>query len=173
MLSFGLAGGLAPALRAGALVNASSVCTGQGQRLACAEPLRVLLRDALAGIGVHDAPLYGATAPLIAAGDKGALHGAHGVVAVDMESAAIGHVAEEHDVPFAVLRCVVDPCDFTLPRAALVGMAEDGGNRPVATAAAVLMRPWELPKLIRLALWYGDALRALRSAGALLCSQVR
>ena len=52
-------------------------------------------------------------------------------------------------------------------------MADDGGNRPMATAVAVLTRPWELPNLIRLALWYGDALRALRSAGALLCSQVR
>ena len=173
LLSFGLAGGLAPALRPGAVLNASSVCTAEGQILSCADPLRLLLRDALSDITVHDAPLFGADAPLIAAADKRALHATRGTVAVDMESAAIGRVAGEHHVPFAVLRCVVDPCDFTLPRAALAGMAEDGGNRPMATAVAVLMRPWELPNLIRLALWYGGALRALRSAGALLCSQVR
>ncbi len=173
LLSFGLAGGLAPALRPGALVNASKVCTANGQMLSCADPLRLLLRDALSDITVHDAPLYGADAPLVTSVDKSVLHAARGTVAVDMESAAIGRVAGEHDAPFAVLRCVVDPCDFTLPRAALVGMADDGGNRPMATAVAVLTRPWELPNLIRLALWYGDALRALRSAGALLCSQVR
>ena len=169
LLSFGLAGGLAPALRAGALIVATTVHTTNGESLNCDHSLHDALFSSLKASGALSAPLYGADLPIVTHADKRALYETLGVAAVDMESAAIGRAAGEASCPFAVLRCVVDPAYFTLPRAALAGMAEDGGSRPLATAAAVLMRPFELPDLIRLALWYGGALRTLRGAGALLC----
>lgn len=169
LLSFGLAGGLAPALHPGALIVASTVRTAHGASLDCDRSLHDALVTSLMASGVRSAPLYGADLPVVTHADKRALYETLGVAAVDMESAAIGRAAGEAARPFAVLRCVVDPAHFTLPRAALAGMAEDGSNRPLATAAAVLMHPFELPDLIRLALWYGGALRTLRGAGALLC----
>ncbi len=169
LLSFGLAGGLAPALRPGALVIATTVHSKDGESLACDRVLHDDIVARLAGTGALAAPLYSADTAIVAHTDKRALHDTLDVAAVDMESAAIARVARKHDCPFAALRCVVDPADFSLPRAALAGMAEDGSSRPLASAAAVLKHPCELPDLIRLALWYGGALRALRGAGALLC----
>ena len=169
LLSFGLAGGLAPALRPGALVVATTVHTAHGESLHCDRSLHDALLRSLKASGARSAPLYGADLPIVTHAAKRALYETLGVAAVDMESAAIGRAAGEAACPFAVLRCVVDPAHVTLPRAALAGMAEDGGNRPLATAAAVLVHPFELPDLIRLALWYGGALRTLRGAGALLC----
>jgi adenosylhomocysteine nucleosidase len=145
LLSFGLAGGLDPSLRAGALLNASAILTAEQASLPCSDALRTLLECELGDDVRHDALLYGAEVPVVSHAHKRALHERLAVLAVDMESAAIGRVARGRDVPFAALRCVVDPSDFSLPRAALVGMAEDGGNRPLASAAALLRRPWELP----------------------------
>ena len=152
LLSFGLAGGLAPDLRAGALLVASTVHTVQGEVLSADRALHDAILPRLLSLNARSAPLYGADTPIMASADKRALNARHGVAAVDMESAAIARAAKEMQRPFAIVRCVVDPAGFTLPRAALAGMAEDGGSRPFATAAAVLMHPLELPDLIRLAL---------------------
>ncbi|CAN0364054.1 unnamed protein product, partial [Phaeothamnion confervicola] len=160
---------LAPALRPGALIIAPAVHTANGELLACDRSLHDALVRSLMASDARSAPVYGADRPIVSHADKRALYETLDVAAVDMESAAIGRAAAEAGRPFAVLRCVVDPAHFSLPRAALAGMAEDGRNRPLASVATVLMHPFELPDLIRLALWYGGALRALRGAGALLC----
>lgn len=169
LLSFGLAGGLDPTLRPGTVIVASAVRSADGEPLPCDARLHTDLVLQLATRSPCTAAIYGADSPVIAQADKRALHSGLQVVAVDMESAAIGRVARAHSRPFAVLRCVIDPASFTLPRAALAGIGDDGSSRPLASAAALLRHPQELPDLIRLALWYGAALRALRGAGRLLC----
>ena len=169
LLSFGLCGGLDPTLRAGTLVVANTVHSADGQHLHCDVELHADLMGRLTTRRPHTAALYGADAPVIAQADKHALHGSLPVGAVDMESAAIGRVAHRHSLPFAVLRCVVDPASFTVPSAALAGMTDDGNSSPLATVMALLRHPLELADLLRLAVWYGAALRALRGANALLC----
>jgi adenosylhomocysteine nucleosidase len=169
LLSFGVCGGLDPTLRAGALVIAPAVRSAEGEQLTCDIPLHHELMARLVSRHPHAVDLYSTDTPVRAQADKHALHKRLQVAAVDMESAAIGRVADSHGLPFAVLRSIVDPAGFTLPTTALAGMAEDGRSRPLATAVALLRHPRELPDLIRLALWYGAALRALRSASALLC----
>lgn len=169
LLSFGLAGGLDPTLRPGTVIVASAVRCADGEHLRCDTRLHTALRQRLASNGPDMLTLYGADRPIITQADKHRLLDSLQVAAVDMESAAIGRVARARARPFAVLRCIVDPADFSLPRAALAGMAEDGGSRPFATTMALLRHPLELPELIRLAVWYGAALRALRGAGTLLC----
>ncbi len=169
LLSFGVCGGLAPTLQAGTLVIANTVHSSSGEQLRCDTQLRGELVARLTNCHPHEIDLYGADTAVLAQADKRALHKRLQVAAVDMESAAIGHVARAHGLPFAVLRCIVDPAGFSLPSAALAGMADDGRNRPLATAAALLRHPLQLADLIRLAVWYGAALRGLRNAGALLC----
>ncbi len=57
---------------------------------------------------------------LINSGEKRQLHIETGAVGVDMESAAIGEVAQEHGVPFLIVRAISDgahddlPVDFNL-----------------------------------------------------------
>jgi adenosylhomocysteine nucleosidase len=57
------------------------------------------------------------------------------------------------------VRVISDAADRTLPRAAQVAMAPDGGVRIGAVLLAILTRPWQLPTLIGVAM---DADRAMR-----------
>ena len=170
LLSFGVCGGLDPALRAGTLVLANTVHCADGGQLRCDDMLRTALMVRLHTRLPHNCALYAAHTPVLNTADKRALWNSLQVGAVDMESAAIGRVAHARALPFAVLRCIVDPAGFTLPSCALAGMADDGSSRPLATLMALLRQPLELADLMRLALWYGAALRALRGAGTLLCT---
>lgn len=173
LMTFGVAGGLDPSLRPGDLVVASSIWNGDAPRYDCAPPLVEALVASLAPLAPRCAPLASLRSPVADDVVKRALHARHGCVAVDMESAGLARVAAEFGVPCAALRVVIDPADFSLPRAALAGMGENGETHALATALAVLRRPWELPALLRLALWYGAALRALAAAGAALATPAR
>ena len=70
--------------------------------------------------------------------DKAALFERTGAVAVDMESAAIAEVAEQHGLPFLAVRVVVDSAGDVLPAA--------------VTAAADTKATWS-PALSELSLW--------------------
>ncbi|MGE3846262.1 MAG: hypothetical protein AB7I01_05255 [Gammaproteobacteria bacterium] len=170
LIAFGVAGGLDPSLRAGDLVVGSSIRNADGRLHDCAPPLVAALVAALAPLTPRCAPLASLPSPVTDSVAKRALHTQHGCVAVDMESAGLAVVAAEFGLPCAALRVVIDPADFSLPRAALAGMGEDGETHAFATALAVLRRPWELAALLRLALWYGAALRGLAAAGAALAA---
>lgn len=170
LVCFGVAGGLDPRLGPGDLVLASAIRDEHGVLHACDTELVAALGAALAPLSPRCAPLASLAAPLVDSAAKRALNADYGCAAVDMESAALARVAARHQLPCTALRVVVDPAAFSLPRAALAGMGEDGETHAVATALAVLRRPWELPALLRLALWYGAALRGLAAAGTALAA---
>ena len=92
IISFGIAGGLAPHLAAGDWVVASGVRTAQGNFPSDRGWAQALL-EALPG-AVH-AEIIGADAPVAEPADKRWLHQRTGAVAVDTES----HVAKEPRVP--------------------------------------------------------------------------
>lgn len=166
LLSFGLAGGLDPALRAGAVVLAEGVIGPNGERW----PADRAWRDALVAIPGPDSLIMGDVAgsdrPLVSASEKAELFAATHAYAVDMESHAVARVAVENDVPFAVLRAVADTATRTLPRAALSGIGADGRSRPAAVLGQLVLRPWDLPAMLVLALVSARALRVLRRAAA-------
>lgn len=99
------------------------------------------------------------------AAEKHDLHAATRAIACDMESHVAARVAARHDLPFAVARVILDPAGRTLPHAALVSMKRDGGLAVGAIVRSVLLRPWQIPALVRLAGDTGRARRAL-TAGA-------
>ena len=148
IISFGIAGGLDPRLRAGAHVVASSVIGTAGavatdpcwsQALLKARP------DA-----VH-APILGVDEPVF--GPIGKLRKFHrtGAVAVDMESHIAADVATRNGLPFAVFRVVADPAHQRVPRAALLGMRADGTLDRLAVMRAMLSAPAEIAGLIAVA----------------------
>ena len=55
---------------------------------------------------------------------------------------------------------------YSVPSAALAGLAPDGGTRPLSVLAALLRRPQDLPGLVALARAQGRALGALRRVAA-------
>lgn len=153
LLSFGLAGGLAPLLQPGDLLLPGRVLAADGEWLA--DPaLQTRLGGATPGA------LWGGGAVLATAAAKAALHRSSGAAAVDLESAAVARVAARHGLPFVVLRAVCDPAGRDLPRAALVALDSAGRIGPLRVLAAALANPRELSALMVLG---ADAARARRA----------
>jgi adenosylhomocysteine nucleosidase len=161
LVSFGIAGGLAPGLIPGSLVVASGVEVRNQVLSADAQWCRRLLaRLPKAQFGVvHGGEVVAATP-----GAKARLRAGAQAVAVDLESAAVAETCTEAGKPFAVLRAVADPYDRGIPASALVGLDENGDTRPLAVMQALLRRPQDLPGLIRVGLDTKAALQALDQA---------
>ena len=154
LVSFGLAGGLDPLLRAGTLVTPVHVLAEDG-RWTADPALSATLGSPASGT------LYGDGVILTTAAAKRALHARTGAVAVDLESAAVARTAARHGLPFAVLRAICDPAARNLPHAALMALDAQGRIAPFRVALAALSRPREFPALIALARDAALARRAL------------
>ncbi len=79
--------------------------------------------------------------------DKQQLHRLTGAVGVDMESAAIGEIAQEHGVPFLIVRTISDGADEDLPVDFNLFLIPSGWASGILS---ILSRPKSWKKLIRL-----------------------
>ena len=165
LLSFGVAGGLDPALAPGDLVIATEVDL-DGASLKADEAWAKRLHNELpqARLGV----VCGAQTPMLTAADKAHLRAESGGLAIDLESAAVAEACAAKGVPFAVLRAVADPAGRAIPAFALKGLAEDGRTRALPVILGLLGRPGQLPALLGLARDNRAALKALGRAARLL-----
>jgi adenosylhomocysteine nucleosidase len=145
IISMGIAGGLAPGLKAGDWVVADAVLVdGKPVPTDAAWTSRLVARLPGAASGT----LFGVDAMVIAADDKAQLHRTTGALAVDMESHVAARVASRHRLPFAVARVVCDAAHRSLPPAARVGMRPDGRMDLPAVLRSLLKQPGQLPALI-------------------------
>lgn len=171
LLSFGVTGGLDPALAPGALVLATEIVAPGGKRYATDPEWRNAAAEAISSHGpVTLAAIAGSDAPVQTPAEKSKLRAATGAVAVDMESHAVAAVAADYGIPCLAIRAVVDTADETIPEIALQGVDAEGRTRAWPVILAALMRPQELPALLRLARENRAAMRALggvADAGAL------
>jgi adenosylhomocysteine nucleosidase len=88
---------------------------------------------------------------------------AAGVVALDMETAAIAKVCDEHDVPWSVVRAISDRAGDGTVDGETVGLTHPDGRPNVSAVARYLVRhPDALPRLVRLG--KGAKLAAARAA---------
>jgi hopanoid-associated phosphorylase len=157
LLSFGLAGGLAPELRAGDWLIGRAVVT-DARRWAADLPWTKALAAHLPAARIAD--VAGSDHIIADPGAKRKNHVALGAAAVDMESHLVAEVAERHALPFAVLRVVADAADCPLPPAACIELAPGGRLRWLSLLESVVTEPAQIPSLMRLA---RDARRALQS----------
>lgn len=153
LVSFGICGGLDPDLRPGDLLLAETVLGGDGVRHPTSAELRSALAARLSGLGFRIAAgaLLGRDRPLAGASDKAARFAATGARAVDMESFGVARAAQAAGLPFLVVRAIADPAERSLPRAALKAIGPDGRLKLFPALAAMYLRPWESPALVRLA----------------------
>lgn len=166
LLSFGIAGALAPPLASGTLLLPRTVIEESGIRHPVDGVWRSRVEAVLAGAGlrVESGDMLGAAQAADTAERKAALFRSTGAVAIDLESHLIAQVAAQARRPFLVLRAVADPALRTLPPAAVNGLDENGAPALGRVLASVLRHPGQVPALLRLA---GDtrcALSALSSA---------
>jgi hopanoid-associated phosphorylase len=158
IISFGIAGGLAPYLLPGDWVVASAVRSGSKviatDRLWTQKLLEMLPRAVYA-------QLTGAERVISTPGEKAQLYNETGAAAVDMESHIAAEVATAHRVPFAACRVIIDSAYTVLPPAAMLGVRSDGTPDFGAVIRSVLKMPRQLPDLIRTAFDACIAQRAL------------
>jgi adenosylhomocysteine nucleosidase len=154
IVSFGVAGGLAPQLRPGTCVIASAILSGSNRMPTNQKWSQQLLQtfpDAVSGM------LLGVSAPVCDPGDKRALHVNTGAVAVDMESHVVATVGARYGLPVAAMRIITDPAERALPASAVVAMRPNGTTNIGAMIRAILIKPSEIPALFQTAV---DALAA-------------
>jgi hopanoid-associated phosphorylase len=158
VLSFGVAGGLAPGLRPGDLVAPAAVLSGS-TAFACHQGwTRHVARSASKA---NHGLLLGVDEPIHAPEHKRRLHKQTGAVAVDMESHGAARFAYANNLPFAVFRAISDPQHRAIPPAALAGFKPDGSADAFAVLAALARSPKQTAALIRTALDAREALAAL------------
>jgi adenosylhomocysteine nucleosidase len=154
LVSFGLAGGLDPALRPGAVIVPSNVLSDM-------ERLEVDAGLAARFGGRTGHTLLAGTAVVTRAAAKRTLFATTHAHAVDLESGAVARVAQAYRLPFAVVRAICDPAERDLPPAALVALDPDGGIALLPLTRSLLRRPGQILGLLTLAREMGLARRAL------------
>ena len=148
ILSFGIAGGLDPALRPGTPLIASAVI-GESSHLPTDEDWsRMLLASHPAA--VH-APLLSVDEPIVDPAGKDRQFQRTGAAAVDMESHIAAAAAKKHGLPFAALRVIADPAQRHVPPSAMRGMREDGRTDAIALLRALARRPRDIAGLVGIA----------------------
>ncbi|MBS0524245.1 MAG: phosphorylase [Proteobacteria bacterium] len=170
IISIGIAGGLAPALRTGDWVLADGVLAdGKVMSTDASWTTRLATRLPEAARGL----MLGVDAIVAASGEKAELHRSTGALAVDMESHIAARVAQRHRLPFAAARVVCDPAHRTLPPAARVAMKPDGRVDLLSVMYSLLTHPAQLPALIQTGRdakqAFGSLLRGQRRLGPGLC----
>jgi hopanoid-associated phosphorylase len=142
IISFGIAGALAPELKPGDIVVGERVIWDGGARET--DPAwRARLINALPK--ARAGTILGQSTIATAARVKAELRQSTGADLVDMES----HIAAKINLPFVALRVVSDAADRTLPPATLVAMRPNGTVSLGRVLWSVLKQPSQIPSLLR------------------------
>lgn len=160
LMSFGIAGALAPDLRAGDVVLSAEVVSA-GQRWQADVRFQDRVAELAGEIGAFSGPVLGASAILATEADKGRAWRETGALAVDLESDVVARIAAQAGIPFLVARTIADTAFRELPPAALIPLSEAGTPKLALVLASVLRRPAQIRPLIRLARETRMALSAL------------
>lgn len=169
VISFGLAGGLDPALPVGGVVLATKV-TGGAEAWQTDPTVTRALTLALAG--APTAPVLsgvaGADAVVMDVAAKAALHGATGAAAVDMESHAAAEFAAINRLPLGVVRVICDPAWRALPPLTQIAVQAHGRVDVPAVLRSLARDRSQIGALMRTARDFATAVGALRRCRRLL-----
>ncbi len=171
VVSFGLAGGLDPALAPGDLALAQFVASSRGVFGADAA-LTDALAAALKGVGLRlcDGVFAGVDEAVLTPEGKAALRAQTRAVAVDMESHVAARFASACGLPFAGLRAVSDPAGRALPKLAAQALTPDGGVHYGRVIAGLARSPGDLGALMEAGRDSSAAFATLKRAGRALAA---
>ena len=160
LVSFGIAGGLAPELRAGTVIVSGEVVS-EGHRWLIEPSIRRQLSQFARSIGAIEGLVFGASSILATQTEKRRAWTTTQALAVDLESEIVARTATALGIPFIVLRSIADTARRDLPPASLVALTADGKLDLLKVFSAVLRRPFQLGGVIGLARETAIALSAL------------
>ena len=166
LMTFGMAGGLDPALKPGSVVIPCELLASDGARYVANPAWREQVAAAVSPLrAVTEGNLLTSTHAIETPADKAAAFRATGAAAVDMESATVAAIAAQHNLPFIAVRVIVDTAADMLPRA-VVAASKAGRVRLARLIGGLILAPREIGSLVRLAQRYRIAMRSLRVIGA-------
>ena len=158
IVSFGIAGALAPLLRPGDVVIASHVVHGE-ERYATDAKWNAILRQKLPH--ATTAIIVGHNEIVSHIDGKRRLFAISGAHAVDTESHIAARIARRRNLPFVALRTISDAANRGLPPAALVSLTPNGRIRPGGIVRSLAGDPWQIPDLLTTSREAGKAFGAL------------
>jgi adenosylhomocysteine nucleosidase len=167
LMSFGICGGLDPALAPGTIVVAHRIALPEGGSLHFDGRWARAIAERIPNARI--APLLGADTLALTAADKSALFARHAVPAVDMESRGVAEAARSANVPFVALRVVADPAERSLPPFTMAAINERGRLKLFRVLLGLMRRPRDFPALLALA---RDARRAYAALTAVTAAAV-
>ena len=162
LASWGMAGGLDPALAAGTIFLPSEVISPGGVSIATASGWRERLGAALAAQQpLTHGRLLTSPKAVGSLAEKAILFREMSAAAVDMESLAIAEVAQARQLPFIAVRVIVDSAADALPQAVTAAADSEGHLQIWRLMGALARTPADLAPLLRLARRYRAANRSL------------
>ena len=170
VISFGLAGGLDPALGIGDLVVATRIVRGTDAGTPCDRQVsdHLVGRLATASISLKQGVMLATDAQIITTREKRIVAAASGAIVVDTESHHAGDFAARHGLRFATLRAVCDRFSHDLPPLSINAIGADGRLDVRTIGRELVSRPGQLLLLPRTAIATARALLVLRRVRGLL-----
>jgi adenosylhomocysteine nucleosidase len=166
LASWGMAGGLDPALAPGAIFLPTEVIGRDGIGVETAREWRERLsREVAAFHPLSNGRLLTSSRAIGSLEEKAVLFRETGAAAVDMESLSVAQVANAHRLPFIAVRVIVDSAEDSLPAAVTVAADNAGHLRLWRLIGALARTPADLGALLRLARRYRAANRSLAAVG--------
>ena len=161
LVSFGMAGGLDPALNAGAICVPGEVISADGARFLTAQAWAKRVSASVFG-SVAGGKLLTSVQAIASVEDKARVYRDTGAALVDMESLGVARIAALAGVPFIAVRVIVDTAADVLP-AAVAAATRDGQVRIGRLIRALARSPADLGAIFQLAHRYRAAIRSLQS----------
>lgn len=160
IISFGSAGGLSPDLIPGNLAVGRKVMNADGMSWDCDPDWTDRLEQSLE---IQGSTVFGSDG-LVNIKAKHRIHAETQAAIVDMESHVIAKKATEKGIPFAVLRAVVDPRDFEIPRWVADSVRPNGTISYLPLISGLCLFPWHIGRLASLGGYNKRAMESLSSA---------
>lgn len=156
LVSWGIAGGLDPALPSGTLIVPGVVVGPAGERIA--------LAGEQCDTG-HGRMIAGSDAVVSTPDAKAAIRTATGAVAVDMETHRVASVARDAGLPCIAIRAISDPAIRALPPGTENAVDAAGNPRILPVIAGLIRRPASLGALLAAKRDFDTALGTLSVQG--------
>lgn len=164
LLSFGTAAGISPKCQAGDVLLADSCIDSSQQRSQVNTPWQQALTYALAknnAINLIHGMVYQSDQIVNSFTAKQKIFDQTHAIAIDMESATLAQVANNHNIPFVSLRVIVDTADMQIPEFILNAMDQHGNVNNKKIFYGLLQNPRKLLALVHLARNFYLARKAL------------